>query len=113
MPAWSFLRIPELPREIVHQDRTARLVEWRVAEGAAFDAGAPLVRFETWWARAELRAAFAGILGRQIFNDLPWTVPVGDPFAVAYAETDAFPTGGRPLVTVDILGVIRRKPGQQ
>jgi pyruvate/2-oxoglutarate dehydrogenase complex dihydrolipoamide acyltransferase (E2) component len=108
MLSYYFVKIPDLPPEVQHRNRTVDIIEYIVAEGDPIVAGTPLARVENWWAVMEFDAVGPGIITKPFF-DRGTSVRVGDPFAIIVCDPERAPTSTESA-RLRIVGALCTKP---
>ena len=91
---YYFVRVPELPQAVAHQDNSVSVIEYLVTEGDAVSSGAPLICVENWWAEMEIDATTPGVVRKIFFDGTRALVKIGDPFAIIVCDGEDAPAEG-------------------
>jgi pyruvate/2-oxoglutarate dehydrogenase complex dihydrolipoamide acyltransferase (E2) component len=87
---YYYVKVPQLPPDVTHQNGTVEVMEFLVDEGETVAAGYPLVRVKNWWAVIEFDAIDVGVVSKTFFSR-GTSVKIGDPFAVVICEPERRP----------------------
>jgi pyruvate/2-oxoglutarate dehydrogenase complex dihydrolipoamide acyltransferase (E2) component len=109
VPAYYFLPVPKLPRNVAHQSGLVTLVRYLVAEGETIHPGSGIAVVENWWATIRIEATTPGVVSKLFFE--PGTaIKVEDPMAIVIVDGEDLPRG--PRATVRVMEM-KRLPGSR